>query len=74
MAVRVLRRRGLATFVSLVVVAEVAGRSLTAHVDRALHLTPLAPFTCCLTEPGAEPQAELSDEERLCADQHHGER
>ena len=43
MAVRVLRRRGLATFVSLVVGAEVAGRSLTDHVDRALHLTPLAP-------------------------------
>jgi hypothetical protein len=39
---RVLRRRGLATFAFLVVVAEVAGRSLTGHVDRALHVEPLA--------------------------------
>lgn len=30
-------------FALLVVVAEVAGRSVTAHVDRALHVTPLAP-------------------------------
>jgi hypothetical protein len=37
-----LRRRGLATFAFLVVVAEVAGRSLTAHVDRALHVDPIA--------------------------------
>ena len=40
---RLLPRRGLATFASLVLVAEVAGRSLTAHVDRALYLHPLAP-------------------------------
>ena len=39
---RVLPRRGLATFASLVLVAEVAGRSLTARTDRALHLRPLA--------------------------------
>lgn len=37
-----LRRRGLATFAVLVVVTEVAGRSLTATVDRALHVQPLA--------------------------------
>jgi hypothetical protein len=37
-----LRRRGLATFALLVVVAEVTGRSLTARVDRALHVAPLA--------------------------------
>ena len=40
---RLLPRRGLATFALLVVVAEVAGRSLTAHVDRAFHVEPLAP-------------------------------
>jgi len=40
---RLLPRRGLATFASLVLVAEVSGRSITAHVDRALHLQPLAP-------------------------------
>ena len=40
--VRVLRRRGLATFAFLVVVAEVVGRSLTGHVDRAFHVEPLA--------------------------------
>jgi hypothetical protein len=33
----------LAAFALLVVVAEVAGRSLTAHVDRAFHVAPLAP-------------------------------
>jgi hypothetical protein len=37
-----LRRRGLATFALLVVVTEVTGRSLTARVDRALHVAPLA--------------------------------
>lgn len=40
--VRSLRRRGLATFAFLVVVAEVAGRSLTGHVDRLFHVAPLA--------------------------------
>jgi hypothetical protein len=40
--VRVLRRRGLATFAFLVVVAEVVGRSLTGHVDRLFHVQPLA--------------------------------
>lgn len=42
MTARVLRRKGLATFAVLAVVAEVAGRSFTAHVDRALHVAPLA--------------------------------
>ena len=37
-----LRRRGLATFALLVAVAEVTGRSLTARIDRALHVAPLA--------------------------------
>jgi hypothetical protein len=37
-----LRRRGFATFALLVVVTEVTGRSLTARVDRALHVAPLA--------------------------------
>jgi hypothetical protein len=37
-----LRRRGLATFAVLVAVTEVAGRSLTGTVDRALHVAPLA--------------------------------
>jgi hypothetical protein len=37
-----LRRRGFAAFVLLVVVAEVTGRSLTARLDRALHVAPLA--------------------------------
>jgi hypothetical protein len=37
-----LRRRGLATFALLMVVTEVTGRSLTARVDRALHVAPLA--------------------------------
>jgi hypothetical protein len=39
---RLLRRRGLVTFGVLVVVAEVAGRSITARVDRLLHVEPLA--------------------------------
>jgi hypothetical protein len=42
-ALSVLRRRGVVTFGFLVVVAEIAGRSLTARVDRALHVAPLAP-------------------------------
>jgi hypothetical protein len=42
MRTRFLRRRGLATFAVLIAVAEVAGRSLTAHVDRALNVQPLA--------------------------------
>jgi len=37
------RRRGLATFLLLVLLAEVAGRSFTTRVDRALHVRPLAP-------------------------------
>ena len=37
-----LRRRGPATFALLVVVTEVTGRSLTARIDRALHVAPLA--------------------------------
>lgn len=37
------RRRGTATFVLLVLVAEVVGRSLITRVDRALHVAPLAP-------------------------------
>jgi hypothetical protein len=37
-----LRRKGIATFAALVVCAEVAGRSLVGHVDRALHVSPLA--------------------------------
>src|SRR3954453_16759776 len=39
---RLLRRRGLVTFGVLVMGSEVAGRALTAHVDRMLHLQPLA--------------------------------
>jgi len=42
MVARQLRRRGLATFALLVVMAEVAGRSLTARVDARLHVHPLA--------------------------------
>jgi hypothetical protein len=42
MQARLLRRRGLATFGVLVLCSEVAGRSLSAHVDRRLHLRPLA--------------------------------
>lgn len=37
-----LRRRGLATFALLVVVTEVTGRSLTARLDHALHVAPIA--------------------------------
>jgi hypothetical protein len=40
---RLLRRKGLATFTLLVVLAEVAGRSATTRVDRIFHVTPLAP-------------------------------
>ncbi len=43
MVTRLLRRRGVPTFVLLAVLVEVAGRSLTARVDRALHVAPLAP-------------------------------
>lgn len=43
MQARLLPRRGLATFALLVAVAEIAGRALTAHVDRWLHVAPLAP-------------------------------
>lgn len=39
---RLLRRRGVFTFGVFVVIAEVAGRGLTRHVDRWLHLAPLA--------------------------------
>lgn len=42
MVARQLRRRGLATFALLVVVAEVVGRSLIARVDARLHVHPLA--------------------------------
>jgi len=37
------RRRGILTFLLLVVLAEVLGRSITTRVDRALHVEPLAP-------------------------------
>lgn len=37
-----LRRRGLATFAFLVLMAEVVGRSLTGHVDRLFHVEPIA--------------------------------
>jgi hypothetical protein len=40
---RLLPRRGLAAFAFLVVVTEVAGRSLTTRVDRLFHVEPLAP-------------------------------
>jgi hypothetical protein len=40
--VALLRRRGLATFGLLIVVAEMAGRSLTGRVDGRLHVEPLA--------------------------------
>jgi hypothetical protein len=36
------RKRGLVTFCVLVVIAEVVGRSLIGHVDRLLHVEPLA--------------------------------
>lgn len=39
---RLVRKRGLVTFVVLVVTAEVVGRSLIGHVDRLLHVAPLA--------------------------------
>jgi hypothetical protein len=42
MRARVLRRRGIVTFAVLVAVAEVTGQSFTRHVDRALHVEPLA--------------------------------
>jgi hypothetical protein len=42
MVVRALRKRGLATFGLLVVMAEIAGRSLTSRVDARLHVRPLA--------------------------------
>jgi hypothetical protein len=42
MVARLLRRRGLATFALLVLMAEVAGRSLTSRVDARLHVRPLA--------------------------------
>ena len=45
MGVRVLRRKGIVTFAVLVAVAEVAGQSFTRHVDRALHVAPLARTT-----------------------------
>ena len=38
-----MRRRGIATFALFVLVAEVVGDGATAHVDRALHVEPLAP-------------------------------
>jgi hypothetical protein len=42
MQARLLRRRGIATFSVLVVVTEVAGRSLTGRIDRLFHVAPLA--------------------------------
>jgi hypothetical protein len=39
---RLVRKRGLVMFVVLVVIAEVVGRSLIGHVDRRLHVQPLA--------------------------------
>ncbi|MFL5963446.1 MAG: hypothetical protein ACJ757_11215 [Gaiellaceae bacterium] len=39
---RLVRKRGLVTFGVLVVIAEVVGRSLIGHVDRLLHVEPLA--------------------------------
>jgi hypothetical protein len=39
---RLVRKRGLVTFCVLVVIAEVVGRSLIGHVDRMLHVEPLA--------------------------------
>jgi hypothetical protein len=40
---RLVRKRGLITFATLVLVAEVLGRSLTTHIDRFLHVEPMAP-------------------------------
>jgi hypothetical protein len=37
-----MRRRGIATFALLILLAEVVGRSVTSRVDRALHVAPLA--------------------------------
>ena len=42
MRARLLRRRGVVTFGVFALVTEVAGRSLTGRVDRALHVSPLA--------------------------------
>jgi hypothetical protein len=39
---RLVRKRGLVLFVVLVMIAEVVGRSLIRHVDRLLHVQPLA--------------------------------
>jgi hypothetical protein len=39
---RLVRKRGLVTFGVLVIVAEVVGRALIGHVDRLLHVSPLA--------------------------------
>jgi hypothetical protein len=39
---RLVRRRGLVTFGVLVVIAEVVGRALNGHIDRILHVEPLA--------------------------------
>jgi hypothetical protein len=41
MVTRVIRTRGLATFGLLVVIAELAGRSITSRVDARLHVQPL---------------------------------
>jgi hypothetical protein len=43
MRIRPLRGRGIPSFLMLVVVAEVAGRSLTRRVDAGFHVAPLAP-------------------------------
>jgi len=40
---RLVRKRGMVTFAILVLIAEVVGRSLTAHVDRIFHVAPMAP-------------------------------
>ena len=39
---RLVRKRGLVTFGVLVVIAEVAGRSLIGHVNRVFHVAPIA--------------------------------
>jgi hypothetical protein len=39
---RLVRKRGLVTFAILVLIAEVAGRSLTANIDRVFHVDPIA--------------------------------
>jgi hypothetical protein len=38
-----MRRRGIATFGLLILLAEIVGHSATGKVDRALHVAPLAP-------------------------------